>query len=108
VSATGSSVANWAPPIAVRTGTRGVFTIAVGFLGWYGWFFWATLMLLVGLDHPPTVDPRLELDPARRFAGWLTVALFVGTFIPVPIIPMEGGAGPKPDELIPAAVWFGG
>ena len=85
-----------------------LFTIAVGFLGWYGWFFWATLMLLVGLDHPPTVDPRLELDPARRFAGWLTVALFVGTFIPVPIIPMEGGAGPKPDELIPAAVWFGG
>src|SRR5579862_7069784 len=29
-SATGSFVATWAPPIAVRTGTRGAFTIAVG------------------------------------------------------------------------------
>jgi membrane-associated protease RseP (regulator of RpoE activity) len=84
-----------------------LFTVAVGFLGWYGWFFWATLMVLVGLDHPPTIDSVTDLDPSRRLAGWLTLLLFVGTFIPVPISPFVGGTGPRPDDLIPAAVWFG-
>jgi membrane-associated protease RseP (regulator of RpoE activity) len=84
-----------------------LFTVAVGFLGWSGWFLWAVLMLIVGLDHPPTLDAITHLDPARRAAGWLTLLLFVATFIPVPITPLEGGNGPRPDELIPAAVWMG-
>jgi len=64
------------------------------------------LMVLVGLDHPPTLDAATHLDPRRRVAGWLTLLLFVATFIPVPISPLEGGVGPKPDELIPAAIWL--
>jgi hypothetical protein len=48
-----------------------------------------------------------RLDPRRRLAGWLTLALFVITFIPVPITPLEGGSGPQPDELVPAVVWMG-
>jgi membrane-associated protease RseP (regulator of RpoE activity) len=85
-----------------------VFTVGVGFLGWYGWFLWAVLMVLVGLDHPPTLDHETPLDPRRRLAGWLTLVLFVATFIPVPIRMLEGGSGPRPDELIPATLWFGG
>jgi len=84
-----------------------LFTVAVGFLGWYGWFLWAMLMVVVGLDHPPTMDPVTDLDPARRLGGWLTLLLFVATFIPVPITSLEGGTGPRPDELIPAAIWLG-
>lgn len=85
-----------------------LFTVAVGLLGWPGWFVWTVLMLLVGVDHPPTLDRVTPLDRGRRLAGWLTLALFVMTFVPVPIAPVEGGAGPRPEELIPAAVWFAG
>lgn len=82
-----------------------LFTVAVGFLGWTGWFVWAALMLLVGVDHPRTLDHETELDPLRRVAGWMTLVLFVVTFIPVPIVLSEGGSGPTPDELVPAIVW---
>ncbi len=84
-----------------------LFTVSVGFLGWSGWFLWAVLMLVVGLDHPPTLDVITRLDPVRRAAGWLTLLLFVATFIPVPITPLEGGNGPRTEELIPATVWMG-
>jgi membrane-associated protease RseP (regulator of RpoE activity) len=84
-----------------------LFTVSLGFLGWSGWFLWAVLMLFVGLDHPPTADAMTRLDPRRRLAGWLTLALFVVTFIPVPITPLEGGSGPQPDELVPVVVWMG-
>ena len=65
-------------------------------------------MLLVGLDHPPTLDHETPLDPRRRLAGWLTLVLFVATFIPVPIRMLEGGSGPSPEELMPATLWLEG
>jgi len=83
-------------------------TVGMGFLGWSGWFLWAVMLVLVGLDHPPTVDASVALDRPRLVAGWLTLVLFVMTFIPVPIQILEGGAGPRPEELLPATVWLGG
>lgn len=85
-----------------------LFTVAIGFYGWSGWFAWAVLMLFVGLDHPPTLDHTTPLDPRRRLAGWMTLMLFVATFVPAPITVLEGGVGPRPDELIPAVLWFPG
>ncbi len=52
--------------------------------GWPGWLFWAVLVTLLGLDHPPTMDWWTPLDGRRRLAAWLTVALFVLTFMPAP------------------------
>ena len=83
-----------------------VITVAIGFLGWLGWFLWAALMLFVGVDHPRTIDHEVELDGFRRFAGWMTLAVFVLTFIPVPIAPSAGGSGPLPEELMAVFVWF--
>ena len=80
--------------------------IAIGFLGWMGWFLWAALMLFVGVDHPRTLDHEVELDGFRLFAGWMTLAVFVLTFIPVPIAPSAGGTGPLPEELMAVFVWF--
>jgi membrane-associated protease RseP (regulator of RpoE activity) len=60
------------------------FITVLGFYGWPGWFIWALLLLLLGVDHPPTVDRVTPLDPRRRRAAWATVGLFVATFIPVP------------------------
>lgn len=83
------------------------FTVAIGFYGWSGWFAWAVLMLLVGVDHPPPLDHSTPLDARRRLAGWATLVLFAVTFVPVPITLLEGGVGPRPEELIPTAVWLG-
>ncbi len=63
-----------------------VVVIAVlGLQGWQGWFVWVVLLLLIGVDHPPTRDPVTPLDGRRRVAAWLTVAAFVVTFMAEPI-----------------------
>ncbi|MDX1624563.1 MAG: site-2 protease family protein [Gemmatimonadota bacterium] len=56
-------------------------------MGWWwpGWLVWAVLILLIiKVRHPPVLDPHLALDPARRWVGWISVALFVVTFHPIP------------------------
>jgi membrane-associated protease RseP (regulator of RpoE activity) len=67
-----------------------VFWLALIPLGllWYGWWLWAVLALVIGrgrLGHPAVITPERPLDPTRRAIGWLGVALFVLTFIPLPI-----------------------
>ena len=64
-----------------------LFFLALLVMGWWwqGWYVWAVLVLLViRLKHPPVLDPQVELDPRRKLAGWLAVALLAGCFVPVP------------------------
>ncbi len=58
--------------------------LALASLGWRGWILWAVMVSVLGLDHPPTLDDT-PLDPRRRVAAWLTVGLFIVTFMAVPI-----------------------
>ena len=52
----------------------------------HGYILFAILLyFLIRLDHPPAVDERIELDPARRALGWLTLAIFALTFVPIPL-----------------------
>jgi membrane-associated protease RseP (regulator of RpoE activity) len=62
-----------------------VVILGLAFLGWQGWVMWAVLVTVLGLDHPPTIDDT-PLDPRRRIAAWLTIALFTITFMPVPLL----------------------
>ncbi|HKA33510.1 MAG TPA: site-2 protease family protein [Candidatus Binatia bacterium] len=56
-----------------------------GIRGWFGWILWAFLiLLLIGVRHPPPVDPDTPLDAKRKLLGWLMLATFVVTFIPDP------------------------
>ncbi|MFQ5667779.1 MAG: site-2 protease family protein [Candidatus Binatia bacterium] len=57
----------------------------LGVGGWQGWFVWIVLLLFIGVDHPPTRDTETPLDGRRRVAAWLTVGVFVVTFMPEPI-----------------------
>jgi membrane-associated protease RseP (regulator of RpoE activity) len=66
----------------------------LGFLGWEGWFVWVILLLVIGVDHPPTQDVDTPLDGPRRVAGWLTVGAFVLTFMSNPI-----GVAPPPPQF---------
>ena len=51
---------------------------------WPGWLFWFMLVLILGLGHPSTMDNVTPLTGMRRLAAWGTIALFIGTFSPVP------------------------
>jgi hypothetical protein len=38
----------------------------------------------MGFRHPPLADGSVPLDYRRKIIGWLAVAIFILTFIPVP------------------------
>jgi membrane-associated protease RseP (regulator of RpoE activity) len=58
--------------------------LALGVFGWQGWLFWSLLLFIMGFRHPPPMDWWVPLDRKRKIIGWLTVAIFALTFIPVP------------------------
>ena len=51
---------------------------------WAGWFVWGLLLLLLGVRHPPLVDPYEELDSRRRFVALVGLIVFLLCFTPVP------------------------
>jgi len=58
--------------------------VPLGLLLWPGWTFWAVVLLILGLKHPPVLYWEAPLDNKRRFIGWLSLVIFILTFIPVP------------------------
>jgi len=56
----------------------------LGVFGWKGWFLWVGLAGLIGFSHPPVSDPHTELGTTRVFVGWITLAIFILSFTPVP------------------------
>jgi len=52
---------------------------------WPGWLMFALLVLVLGLRHPPPIDPYTSPSRSARVLGWVAVVLFVMTFILVPI-----------------------
>jgi len=51
----------------------------------YNWILWAILIFLfVRLKHPPVVDEDAPLKPFHRMLGYISIGIFIITFIPVP------------------------
>ncbi len=61
-----------------------VVLVALGLLTWRGWILWAVLVTIIGVWHPPVVDPYAPLDRRRLFISILTIVVFVLTFTPYP------------------------
>ncbi len=59
--------------------------LILGLLLWEGWLVWAALLIILGSKHPPIIYSEIPLDQKRRRVGWCAVAIFILTFIPVPI-----------------------
>jgi membrane-associated protease RseP (regulator of RpoE activity) len=59
--------------------------IVMGITLWPGWIVWAILMLIMGYKHPPVVYPHIQLDKSRKFIGWISLAIFILTFTPMPV-----------------------
>jgi len=59
----------------------------LGFI-WWGWWAWALLIALLHrgrINHPPVVQAEESIGRPRRTLGWLLVAIFFLTFVPVPL-----------------------
>jgi Zn-dependent protease len=74
----------------------------LGYWYWFGWFVWIVLLLVLGIDHPPTRDLLSPLDPRRKLYAWCTVGLFGLTFTPAPITLSEPAPFPT-GEVTPIA-----
>ncbi|MFO0766303.1 MAG: site-2 protease family protein [Nitrospiraceae bacterium] len=57
-----------------------------GWLGWKGWFLWVGLAGMMGLAHPPVLNPQRSLGRGRRIVGWLALGIFLVTFSWEPFI----------------------
>lgn len=69
----------------VSIGMIGVLLV-MGFIGWPGWYVWAFLTAILGVKHPPMVDPETFLLPRQKFIGWFSLAIFVLCFTPNPFM----------------------
>jgi hypothetical protein len=54
---------------------------------WF-WWTWAIIIVVFGrgrVGHPSILDRHRPLPASRHVLGWVTMALFVATFVPVPV-----------------------
>jgi membrane-associated protease RseP (regulator of RpoE activity) len=89
----------------VRRGSRWVTLTAFAALAVFifvfdakSWILWAGILLVLmyffGWEHPPALDDDLPLDPLRLVAVALVIAIFVVSFMAVPISDFLGTGTP--------------
>ncbi len=61
-----------------------VVLLVLGLVSWKGWLVWFILLLFLGFRHPPVVYDWMPLDRKRKIVGWITLIVFVITFMPAP------------------------
>ncbi len=60
-----------------------VLLLPLGYF-WAGWWFWALMIALIGFRPAPLLDPVTNIGPRERRLGYLSLAIFIVTFIPIP------------------------
>ena len=58
--------------------------VVLGIFYWEGWLFWGLVLVFLGVRHPPVLLPHISLDERRRNVGFIAIAIFFLTFVPVP------------------------
>lgn len=61
--------------------------LPLGFV-WWGWWAWGLVVIAVHrgrIRHARVLQPEPGLGTGRRALGWLVIAVFLLTFVPVPI-----------------------
>lgn len=59
------------------------FLSMIGFTGWFVWL--GLIFFMIGPYHPPALDDVTQLDPGRRWLGYVMILIFIVTFTPVPL-----------------------
>ncbi len=52
---------------------------------WTGWLVWVALAILMRTGHPPTLNDQIPLQKGHKILGWISYAIFILCFIPVPL-----------------------
>ncbi len=58
--------------------------LILGVVAWHGWLVWVILLYFLGFVHPPPLEYWVPLDRKRRLIGYITVVVFITTFMPSP------------------------
>jgi membrane-associated protease RseP (regulator of RpoE activity) len=61
-----------------------ILLFILGLFTWEGWLIWGILLIFLGLDHPPPLDPSLPLDFKRKCLSTIALGVFILTFTPAP------------------------
>ena len=69
--------------VVARVISAGLLLAGV-FVSWNWIIWWFLTRFVVGLGHPPALEEE-PLDGGRRAVAWASLALFVATFVPVPV-----------------------
>ncbi len=56
----------------------------MGIFFWEGWLIWALFLVFIGIRHPPVLLPHITLDQKRVRIGYVSLAIFILTFVPTP------------------------
>lgn len=67
---------------------RGLLITAICFILWaraWNWILMLLIVILIGLDHPPTADDTVEIGPARWLLGLVSLLIPIFCFTPVPM-----------------------
>ena len=85
----GGHVLHALAPVRAPLGAR-LFLMALVPLGfvWWGWWAWGLVVLAVHrgrIRHARVLQPEPGLGRGRQVLGWLVIAVFFLTFVPVPI-----------------------
>ncbi len=80
----GSSV-----PRCLGVGIVGLLVVMGTVSAWKGWLVWAGLLVLIGVDHPPTTEEAQPLDRRRALVALVCAIVLVLTFVPVPVQPLR-------------------
>lgn len=70
--------------LPVARAVSAALLVAGVFLSWTWLVWWFLSRFVVGLRHPPALVEE-PLGPWRRAVGWISLALFIATFVPVPV-----------------------
>ncbi|MBN2346348.1 MAG: site-2 protease family protein [Candidatus Aminicenantes bacterium] len=58
--------------------------VVLGILFWQGWLFWALVVALIGLRHPPIFEAE-RLDGKRKLLAAAALLVFILSFTPAPL-----------------------
>lgn len=71
-----------------HTLARGLLILAILFVLYserYTWVVMLIVVILLGIDHPPTADDNIEIGPVRRALGWLALLIPILCLSPIGI-----------------------